>query len=69
MIGRAGCRRLHEASLQILEHTGVRLDDPEALAPDAPERFRAWGGAQRWPELVGLVASRKAQAPLGASVR
>ena len=43
--------------------------DPEAPAPAIPERFRAWGGAQRWPELVALVASRKAQAPLGATAR
>jgi glyoxylase-like metal-dependent hydrolase (beta-lactamase superfamily II) len=53
----------------LLAGAGALAHDPEALAPDAPERFRAWGGAQRWPELVGLVASRKAQAPLGASVR
>jgi hypothetical protein len=43
--------------------------DPGAPAPGVPERFSAWGGAQRWPELVGLVAPRKAQTPLGASVR
>ena len=43
--------------------------DPGAPAPDVPERFRAWGGAQRWPELVGLLASRKARAPLGARAR
>lgn len=43
--------------------------DPEAPAPAIPDRFRAWGGAQRWPELVGLVASRKASAPLASSAR
>jgi len=43
--------------------------DPEAPAPGVPERFRAWRGAQRWPELVALVASREARASLEARTR
>jgi cyclase len=53
----------------LLAGAGALAADPEAPALAIPERFRAWGGAQRWPELVGLVASRKASAPLGASAR
>ena len=34
--------------------------DPGAPVTGVPERFRAWRGAQRWPELVTLVASREA---------
>ncbi|MGD0863414.1 MAG: MBL fold metallo-hydrolase [Candidatus Limnocylindrales bacterium] len=53
----------------LLAGADALAQDPGASASQVPERFRAWGGAQRWPELVGLVASRKAQAPLGAGVR
>jgi glyoxylase-like metal-dependent hydrolase (beta-lactamase superfamily II) len=40
--------------------------DPEALARDVPERFRAWGGAQRWRELVAQVASQEGSGATGA---
>jgi hypothetical protein len=53
----------------LLAGADALAQDPEAPAPGVPARFRAWGGAGRWPELVGLVASRKAQAPLDAGVR
>jgi glyoxylase-like metal-dependent hydrolase (beta-lactamase superfamily II) len=51
----------------LLADANAIAQDPGAPAPAVPERLRAWRGAQRWPELVALVASREAQASLEAS--
>lgn len=48
----------------LLADADAMAQDPRAPDPQVPERFRSWGRAQRWPELVALVASRRAQAPL-----
>ncbi len=53
----------------LLAGADALAQDPGAPAPQVPERFHTWRGAQRWPELVALVASRKAQPPSRAVVR
>ena len=37
---------------------GDRAMEPGEPRSSIPERFEAWGGAARWSEAVGLVASR-----------